>query len=129
MEDTTHLRKDEQRAEQNSAVQEEAGTEPRPVATTKSKRGPGWFATIVLCVFCSITSVLIYDHYFAQKFVAVDIKGYLATQRDLFLAKKITEEQLKQSIDHLGDVVDKIPKNKAVVMGDAVIRNVEVIKP
>lgn len=95
--------------------------------------GPGWVAVFVLCLIVSIasaaSSMYVYDRYYAQKFVAVDVRGYLAEQRDLYLAHKIDDKQLKQAIDKLGAAVDGIPKNRAVVMADAVIRNVEVVKP
>ena len=98
-------------------------------AAVYGKRGPGWFATVLLCALFSLLSVFVYDRYFALKLVAVDIKGYLADQRDMYVAHKINEEQLNQAIDRLGAAVDRIPKNRAVVMADAVIRNVEVVKP
>lgn len=84
---------------------------------------------LFISVLTSILSVFVYDRYFAQKIVAVDIKGYIAEQRDLYVAGKINDEQLKQNIDRLEKVLADIPKNKVVIMGDAVIRNAEIVKP
>lgn len=110
-----------------------AETTKAAVPDSKPRSGPGWFAVLILCLFFSVcsavSSVYVYDRYFALKLVAVDIKGYLADQRDLYMAHKINEEQLNKAIDKLGAAVDRIPKTKAVVMADAVIRNVEVVKP
>ncbi len=99
----------------------------------KSLRGPGWFAVFVLCLIVSVASasasLYVYDRYYAQKFVAVDIKGYMADLRDQYVAHKMTDEEVKQAIGKLGTALDRIPKNKAIVMADSVIKNVEVVKP
>jgi len=112
---------------------ETAKAETTDMSPQKNRPGPGWFAVFVLCLLVSVasaaSSVYVYDRYYALKFVAVDIKGYLAEQRDLYIAHKIDDEQLKQALDKLGAAVDRIPKNRVVVMADAVIRNVEVVKP
>jgi hypothetical protein len=105
-------------------------------ATQKKEKnpcGPGWFAIFVLCLIVSVASatasVYVYDQYYAQKFVAIDIKGYMADIRDQYVAKKIDDEGVKLALKKLGVALDSIPKNKAIVMGDAVVRNVEVVKP
>jgi hypothetical protein len=72
---------------------------------------------------------MVYDGKYAQKIVAVDIKGYVAKEGKDFMAGKITEEQFRQKFDHLQKLVEAIPPNKAVLMGDLVVRNVESIKP
>mgnify|MGYP000944201426 FL=1 len=61
--------------------------------------------------------------------VSIDIKGYITEQRDKYIAGKLTDDELKRSFDRLEQVVTAIPKNKAVLMGDLVVRNVETIKP
>jgi hypothetical protein len=61
--------------------------------------------------------------------VALDMKGYIAEQRDLYLEGRIDDEELRRRIDRLEEVSLSIPANRVVLMGDAVIRNVEVIRP
>jgi hypothetical protein len=94
---------------------------------------PGWTGIICLClivsVASSVASIAAYDQWYAQKVVAVDLKGFITDQRDKFVAGKISEDELKRSFDRLEQVVTAIPKNKAVLMGDLVVRNVEIIKP
>ncbi len=119
----------------------QAALEPHPeadipnVAPQKKEKnsGPGWFAVFLLCLIVSVASasasVYVYDQYYAQKFVAVDIKGYMADLRDQYIAHKMTDEEVKQAIGKLGAALDRIPKNKAIVMADSVIKNVEVVKP
>jgi hypothetical protein len=50
-------------------------------------------------------------------------------QRDLYLARKIDEKQFEKNLDALEAAVKRTPKNKIIVMGDAVVRPAEVITP
>ena len=71
-----------------------------------------------------------YDRYYAQKIVALDVKGYIAEQRDLYLAGKINDAQLKESFDRLEKAKEKVPGNRVIILGDVLVRkNVEEIKP
>ena len=106
-----------------------------PQAAVKPDNQEGMGIPVVVCIcllvaiITSFASVYSYDRWYAQKIVAVDIKGYIAQQRDNYMAGKLTDEELKRSFDHLENVVIAIPKNRVVIMGDAVVRNVETIKP
>lgn len=106
-----------------------------PQAAIKSDNQEGMGVPVAFCVcllvalITSFASVYSYDRWYAQKIVAVDIKGYIAQQRDNYMAGKLTDEELKRSFDHLENIVIAIPKNRVVIMGDAVVRNVETIKP
>ncbi|MDD2735238.1 MAG: hypothetical protein PHF56_14975 [Desulfuromonadaceae bacterium] len=106
-----------------------------PQAAIKSDNQEGMGIPVVVCIcllvalITSFASVYSYDRWYAQKIVAVDIKGYIAQQRDNYMAGKLTDEELRRSFDHLENVVIAIPKNRVVIMGDAVVRNVETIKP
>lgn len=96
------------------------------------KSSVGIPVVISLCLFIaiitSLTSLYVYDRWYVQKMVAVDIRGYITEQRNAYIAGKLTDEQLKGKFDDLERVVTSIPKNKIVIMGDAVVRNVEVVK-
>jgi len=100
----------------------------RPVA-----KPAGIFGLVALCLVVStVTSIITlfsYDHWYAQKVVAVDIKGYIEAQRENYLAGKMSDDDLRKSFDRLEAVVTAIPKNRVVIMGDAVVRNAETIKP
>jgi len=102
------------------------------VLPVKSKRIE--FLTVVLSVLLSVSSMVgvlvCYDTYFAQKIVALDVKGYIAEQRDLYLTGKINDAQLKESFDRLEMVKERVPKNRVIILGDVLVRkNVEEIKP
>ena len=67
---------------------------------------------VLISVLLTIGILAAYDRYFAQKIVALDVKGYIAKQRDLFLAGKINEDQLKNSFDRLERIKEKIPQKQ-----------------
>ena len=106
-----------------------------PPAAVKSATQEGIGVPALVCIsllialITSFASLYSYDRWFALKIVAVDIRGYIAQQRDNYLAGKMTEDELKRSFDRLERVVIAIPKNKVVIMGDAAVRNIETIKP
>ncbi|MBT1077238.1 hypothetical protein KJB29_18565 [Geobacter grbiciae] len=112
-----------------SVPKEHPNTYPREYP----KRQPGTLALIGVCLVVSLGASLAtitgYDRWYAQKVVAVDIKGYIAQQRDNYLAGKLSDDDLRKSFDRLEAVITSIPKNRVVIMGDAVVRNAETVKP
>ena len=88
-----------------------------------------WFLTVLVSVTISVLSIFVYDRFFIQKVVSLDVKGFIAEQRDLYLSGKISDEQFRANIDRLEARVKSIPRNRVVIMGDAVIKNAEVIRP
>lgn len=103
------------------------------VPKEQPKRQPGILALIGICLAVSLGASLAtiagYDRLYAQKVVAVDIKGYIAQQRDNYLAGKLNDDELRKSFDRLEAVITAIPKNRVIIMGDAVVRNAETVKP
>jgi len=91
----------------------------------------GWLlASVLICATVSAGMIAGYDRWFAQKIVALDVKGYIAEQRDLFISGKIDEEQLKRNFDRLEKAKEKVSGNRVIILGDVLVRkNVEVIKP
>jgi len=86
--------------------------------------------SVLISALLTIGLLAAYDNYFAQKIVALDVKGYIAEQRDLYLAGKINDAQLKESFDRLERVKDKVPRNRIIILGDVLVRkNVEEITP
>jgi hypothetical protein len=109
-----------------------------PKKRTLEKKRPvvkpaGLSGLLALCLavstVTSIATLFCYDRWYAQKVVAVDIKGYIEAQRENYLAGKMSDDDLRKSFDRLEAVVTAIPKNRVVIMGDAVVRNAETIKP
>lgn len=86
--------------------------------------------TVLICAIVSAGMITGYDRWFAQKIVALDVKGYIAEQRDLFISGKIDEEQLKRNFDRLEKIKEKVPGNRVIILGDVLVRkNVEIIEP
>ena len=106
---------------------------PTTVPKEYPKRQPGRLTLIGICLAvslgASLATIVGYDRWYAQKVVAVDIKGYIAQQRDNYLAGKLNDDELRKSFDRLEAVITAIPKNRVIIMGDAVVRNAETIKP
>jgi len=113
----------------NTAFDEQPKEPPRELPKQQS----AFISVLMLCMTVSICASLAtvagYDRWFAQKVVSVDIKGYIAQQRDNYLAGKLNDDELKRSFDRLETVITAIPKNRVIIMGDAVVRNAETVKP
>ena len=122
-----------------SEASEEKDTVSVPKETPKTypkeqpKRQPGTLALLGACLVvslgASLATIAVYDRWYAQKVVAVDIKGYIAQQRDNYLAGKLSDEDLRKSFDRLEAAITSIPKNRVIIMGDAVVRNAETVRP
>jgi len=105
---------------------------------TKQKDKPGRvssrrlaiaFLVLGISLASSAASIVVYDRYFATRIVAVDVKGFIAAQRDLFVQGKIDDDQLRKNIESLEKAIEGIPSNEVVIMGDAVVRNAKTIRP
>lgn len=108
---------------------EERTTQPAPITTPAAP--PGFFLgmTILVSFMTTLMTGLLlltgYDHFIAKKFMVVDVKGFIDQQQTLYLAGKINDAQLNQSFEALKNAVAKIPKNRIVFMGDAVLGGAE----
>jgi len=116
----------------------QTGEIPVKTGKTKQEGKPGrallrWlvatFLVLGISLASSAASILVYDRYFATRIVAVDVKGFIAEQRDLFVQGKIDDGQLKRNIESLEKAIESIPSNEVVIMGDAVVRNAKTIHP
>jgi hypothetical protein len=87
---------------------------------------------VAVSLASSVLTAVAYQRFFGpknQEIVAIDIKGYISEQKNLYLTGKLSDDQLKKNLDHLEEFIKSVPKNKVMIMGDAVIGNVEVLKP
>lgn len=109
---------------------EETEKERKPVLESSNKIAykTNWLFVGIISLLISVSSIFVYDRFFVQKIVAVDLKGFIAEQRDLYLAGKINDDQFKANVDRVEMIISSIPKNKVVIMGDAVVRNAEEIE-
>lgn len=107
--------------------------EPAP-EEEKETRGPGLISSLFFYLLPFVANALItcgliwgYDQYVAQKIVAVDIKGFISQQRELYVAGKIDSEQFQRNVDRMEALVTDTKPNQVVLMGDAVVRNAKII--
>ncbi len=70
----------------------------------------------LISVIITVSALILYDRYYAQKIVFVDIKAYMDEQKSQYMAKKLTDEQLSKNIDRIRTIVEKIPKNYIVLV-------------
>lgn len=86
---------------------------------------------LLLSIAVSAASIYIYDQYFAQKVVMIDILGYVDQQKQLYLSGKISEEEwraIPDDIDRAMNKEIKAHKNTVILIKDAVIRNARKIE-
>jgi hypothetical protein len=120
-------------AEHENETSQTALSSPEQTTTpaTKRKQGirlPGIAACLLISLAASVVTVFAYDRWCVQKIVAVDMKGYITLQRYKYKDGKINDEDLRKAFDKLEQMMNTIPKNKVVIMGDTAIRNAEVFK-
>jgi hypothetical protein len=106
-------------------------------ASTASGRNmknlPSWAATIIVTVIVSIlssvTSVAMYDRFFAQKVVTANIGKFVIDQRDLYFQGKIDKQQYVNSLTNFIALLKSQPKNRVVILEDVVAANAEKLEP
>lgn len=91
----------------------------------RSRSAPGYLEVIVISLLMAALAVFGYDNYIAQKIYALDLKGYLRTQKALLVAGEITEEEWKASLDKLEQSLDDAAaySTHIILLKDVVLRN------
>lgn len=77
--------------------------------------------TVLISAVVSSGCIFVYDKFFAQKIIMFDLKGYVATLRDLYVAGKMNDEQLKRAIDRIEAIVNSQPKRKIIITSDVLL--------
>lgn len=95
----------------------------------KAQVGKGIVAMmIVVSLFSSTAAVAVYDRFFAQKIVTINLRQYMENQRDLYLSGKLTADQVKQNLDGFIASVKAAPKNKVILLEDVVANSTEKLE-
>lgn len=84
---------------------------------------------VAISLMSSALSVAVYDTFIAQKVVTVNIRKYIDEQRDLYLAGKISAEQVTQNLDYLIASFKSAPRNKVIILEDVVANSSEKFDP
>lgn len=102
-------------------------TEKQPKPKKKEKNRPGYAAVIGISLLTAIitaaATVAVYDTRYAQKVVAMDLKGYVKAQRDRLLAGEIDDEGLRASFDAMEETLLQVPANHTIILKEVVLRN------
>lgn len=106
-------------------------TEERAGGTPLASMGLMEVVVVCLLVSClsSAAAVYAYDRWYAQKVVAVDIRGFMDELREKFSTGQIKEADIKSNMEKMERLLTSIPDNRAVIMGEIVLKNVPVLKP
>jgi hypothetical protein len=114
----------------------EDGAKDEPVSVVSGgdrKNLPSWATTIVVTVIVSIlssvTSVAVYDRFFAQKVVTANISKFVMDQRDLYFQGKIDKQQYVNSLTNFIALLKSQPKNRVIILEDVVAANAEKLEP
>ncbi len=108
---------------------EASAVEKKPSVSGEDRDSVGIVKCVLVAIICSVLSVVAYDQFFAQKIVALDLKGIVDEVRDQAAAGKITQADVDAKFDAIEGILSSTPKRKVILMGDAVIKNVEILKP
>lgn len=103
---------------------------PYPVIETapvKKNRVSLFMLALLLNVAVSAATVAVYDHFFTQKIVAMDLRGFVQQQQELFTAGRLSQRQYEANMDRFEAKLDSLPKNTVVLMAESSIRGVEVV--
>ena len=93
--------------------------------STGQKRGPGYLEMIAISLIAAALAVAGYDRLYAQKIKVLDLKGYLRTQKALLVAEEITENQWKENLDRLEQVLNReaVKPNHVILLKEVVLKN------
>lgn len=83
------------------------------------------FTAIAVSLACCTATIAVYDRFFAQKIVAVDLVACIASQREDYAAGKITAGELVENIEGLLRKMRKKAKNEVLVLEEAVAGDVK----
>jgi len=122
--------------EHEKSVQSETLAErDRTTSSGYAKSNVGIMIAIVIRLLLSLAvsaaSIYIYDQYFSQKVVMIDIMGYVEEQKQLYLSGKISEQEWQAIPDNIDRAMNreiKAHKNTIILIKDAVIRNARKIE-
>lgn len=77
--------------------------------------------TVLLSVSCSIMTIAAYHVYFSQRTVIMDIAGFIASQKEEYMAGKISAAELVRNIDTLVSQMGTVKKDKVLVLDQAAV--------
>lgn len=107
----------------------EAYSTPQPQsAETRPKGSNGLIISLLFHLLLTAAAIFVYDVYFAQKVVVLDIEQIVTEQKRAFIEGKISEAELLATVDKIQDAIHKQNKNTVIIlMESARVKNAQSI--
>ena len=77
--------------------------------------------TVLLSISCSVITMAAYHVYFSQRTVVMDIAGFIASQKEGYMAGKISAGELVQNIDTLVSQIGTVERDKVLLLDEAAV--------
>lgn len=105
-------------------------------------KGIGFTTTIILILLISFIATIVFSGIFiyyyhkkyALKIIAVDLAGFVESQKESFVSGKVNEKWLTEKREELTQYLKKVPENTLLLTSDVVLsdypddNNIPVIK-
>jgi len=88
------------------------------------KKSGSIIVTLIIAVVCSVSSVFLYDSFWAPKIYSFDVKGFLETQKQMVMDDKISVEDLDNNFNTLDAYLASAPKNYRILLQDVCVASV-----
>ena len=83
----------------------------------------------LVCMIVSVSSIFIYDNYFATKIVKLDMTQYINDIQKKYMAEEITMAEVDKRLAKMKNIIESQKPNKILILSDMVVsKNVETIK-
>ncbi|MEM4619494.1 MAG: hypothetical protein QW607_04700 [Desulfurococcaceae archaeon] len=96
------------------------------------KKGISLFTAVLISILSSVISLIVYHYFFAVKIAVIDLSGYLLALKNLYIAQKISDEELKARMDAFVDIIKQNEKKYIILNAESVLgrnRNIVVLQP
>jgi hypothetical protein len=113
-------------SEKSGVKENEKGGTEAAGNTRFSKKMIAGFLVMQLAI--SILTIGVYDRYFAQKIVVLDVNRYIASLKADYVAGKINNEALDQAPKKIQRAVEAVGSNTTILVGEAVLKNGKYLK-
>lgn len=107
--------------EELEEIARESMVEPKEKPPQFVTAGVMYQAVIFVSLAVSLLSCFLYDHFLAMKIAVFDLPGYLVRLKADMASGKMTEAQMKQSLDEADRLVNSVPSNIVVISGDVLL--------
>ncbi len=101
-----------------------------PQGKEKERRSYGILSIALVSFIVSALMLAAYHEFMGPppRILTMDLRAFVAAQRDAMIKGELTEEQFKANLDKLEDAVNSARPNDVVIMKDVVLRGGTMIE-